>query len=109
MAPQNREACVSNVTEPLESFHLRWLARYFGDPGYLPLDEEDLRAFSRSADVVEARADQDLYREGEPATAAFLVRKGVVELRQYQARGALDGGAGRSRRCDRRRGDVPPA
>lgn len=64
------------------ALQLRWLARYFGNPNYLPLQEEDLEALARSADVVAVAADEVLYREGEQAEAAFFIREGEVELRQ---------------------------
>lgn len=67
---------------PLEIVHLRWLARSFGNPRYLPLSDEDLEVLARSADLVETRAGEAVYREGEPAEAAFLIRQGELELRQ---------------------------
>jgi CRP-like cAMP-binding protein len=60
--------------------HLAWLARSFGRPDYVPLDVEDLALLQKVAEPVSRYPGTHLFREGEPALAAFLVEKGEVDL-----------------------------
>lgn len=60
--------------------HLAWLARYFGRPDYLPLTPSDLDALAEAGEVITRYPGSHLFREGEPATYAFLVEKGDVSL-----------------------------
>lgn len=60
--------------------HLAWLARSFGRPDYLPLTVDDLTAITGAAEVVTRPVGSHLFREGEPAVAAYVVRDGEVEL-----------------------------
>lgn len=68
---------------------LAWLARYFGRSDYVPLSAQDLEALARASREVDI-SDGCLYREGEEAVAAFVIRAGPVELRR---------GRGQSYRC----------
>lgn len=60
--------------------HLAWLARSFGRPDYLPLTEEDARALIKVAEPVSRYTGSHLFKEGEPAEAAFLIESGQVDL-----------------------------
>lgn len=60
--------------------HLAWLARSFGRPGYTPLNGSDLETLLVSADLVSKYPGTHLFREGEHATAAFLIESGEVEV-----------------------------
>ncbi len=66
--------------------HLAWLARSFGRPDYLPLSPDDLKALAEAGDIVKKYPGTHLFKEGESATAAFLLREGEVDL----YRGATD-------------------
>lgn len=67
----------SNVAD---NQHLDWLARSFGRTGYAPLYPDDLETLQRVA-VKQSKFDRShLFREGEIATAAYVVVKGTVEL-----------------------------
>lgn len=68
--------------------HLAWLARSFGKPDYLPLSPGDLEALRDAAEIVKRYPGTHLFREGEEAQAAYLVREGTVDL--YRS-----GGSGR--------------
>ncbi|MGH8936745.1 MAG: Crp/Fnr family transcriptional regulator [Acidimicrobiia bacterium] len=61
-------------------FHLRWLARYFGRPDYLPLATSDVQSLARAGDVVHYETDTYLYREGQDAEATYIIQSGLVEL-----------------------------
>ena len=65
---------------PADQQHLAWLARSFGRPDYLPLSPEDLTTLSEAGDIVKKYPGTHLFNEGEPATAAYLVREGEVDL-----------------------------
>ncbi|MGH8946422.1 MAG: cyclic nucleotide-binding domain-containing protein, partial [Acidimicrobiia bacterium] len=60
--------------------HLAWLARSFDRADYLPLTAEDLEAIQSAARVVERYPGTHLFHEGTPAVAAFVIRRGQVEL-----------------------------
>lgn len=66
--------------------HLAWLARSFGRPDYLPLSPSDLEVLSRAGEIVSRYPGTHLFREGEAATAAYLIREGAVDL--YRGTGA---------------------
>lgn len=66
--------------------HIAWLARSFGRPDYLPLSPADLEALMTSAEMLTRYPRSHLFREGEAATAAFLIREGTVEL--YRGEGS---------------------
>lgn len=60
--------------------HLAWLARSFGRPDYVPLSPADLSLLERVATPVSRYPGTHLFREGEPADAAYLVERGDVDL-----------------------------
>ncbi len=60
--------------------HLDWLARSFGRPEYVPLTTADLEKLIRSAELVLKYPGTHLFKEGDDATAAFLVESGEVEI-----------------------------
>ncbi|MEX0757130.1 MAG: Crp/Fnr family transcriptional regulator [Acidimicrobiia bacterium] len=60
--------------------HLAWLARSFGRPDYLPLTASDLEVLAGSAELVKRFRGSHLFRQGEPAVAAYLVREGQVDI-----------------------------
>ena len=59
---------------------MAWLARSFGRPDYAPLTAADLETLLGSAEMLSKYPGTHLFREGEPATAAFLVESGDVEI-----------------------------
>jgi CRP-like cAMP-binding protein len=66
--------------------HFAWLARSFGRTDYLPLAPADLDALAGAGEYVDKYPGTHLFREGSDATAAFVIRKGRVEL--YRTRTA---------------------
>jgi CRP/FNR family transcriptional regulator, cAMP and macrophage regulator len=60
--------------------HLAWLARSFGRPDYLPLTTADLEVLAGCAELVKRFRGSHLFRQGEPAVAAYLVREGQVDI-----------------------------
>ncbi len=60
--------------------HFAWLARTFGRTDYLPLSPDDLRALSDAGEFVEKYPGTHLFREGQPAEAAYVVQRGTAEL-----------------------------
>lgn len=65
---------------PPENQHLAWLARSFGRPDYLPLTPEDLAVLAACAEPTLFRDGSHLFRQGERATAAYVIRDGEVDL-----------------------------
>jgi CRP-like cAMP-binding protein len=60
--------------------HLAWMARSFGRPDYLPLTGADLDALRAVAEAVSRYRGSHLFKEGEAATAAYLIGSGHVDL-----------------------------
>jgi CRP-like cAMP-binding protein len=60
--------------------HLAWLARSFGRPDYLPLTHNDVEALRSVAEPVSRYAGSHIFKEGESAVAAYLIRSGEVDL-----------------------------
>ncbi|HUG08370.1 MAG TPA: Crp/Fnr family transcriptional regulator [Acidimicrobiia bacterium] len=60
--------------------HLAWLARSFGRPDYLPLTADDVETLRNVAEPISRFTGSHLFREGEPAVAAYLIRGGEVDL-----------------------------
>ncbi len=60
--------------------HLAWLARSFGRPDYLPLTPDDLEVLAGVAELVKRFRGSHLFRQGEPAVAAYLIRDGQVDI-----------------------------
>ena len=67
-----------------EQQHHAWLARSFGRTDYLPLSESELSALASAGEHVEKYPGTHLFREGEEAHTAYVVRHGKVEL--YRSR-----------------------
>ena len=68
--------------------HFAWLARSFGRTDYLPLTPDDLQALSGAGEYVEKYPGTHLFREGSPATAAFVLQRGQVELYRNSTAGS---------------------
>lgn len=60
--------------------HLAWLARSFGRHDYLPLTPEDIETLKRVAEPISRFTGSHLFKEGEPAVAAYVIRTGEVDL-----------------------------
>jgi len=65
---------------PADQQHLAWLARSFGRPDYLPLSPADLEVLTRAGEIIKKYPGTHLFKQGEAATAAFLIREGEVDL-----------------------------
>lgn len=77
------------MTRIAEQQHLDWVARSFGRPDYAPLGPADVDLIRSIGELVSKYRGTHLFKEGEPAIAAFLIESGEVEL--YR-------GSGRDRR-----------
>ena len=60
--------------------HLAWLARSFGRSDYLPLTPDDIETLRNVAEPISRLTGSHLFKEGEPALAAFLIESGQVDL-----------------------------
>lgn len=60
--------------------HHAWLARSFGRTDYLLLTPDDLAALADAGTSVDKYPGTHLFREGEPADAAFVMQHGTAEL-----------------------------
>ncbi|MEX0827035.1 MAG: Crp/Fnr family transcriptional regulator [Acidimicrobiia bacterium] len=63
-----------------EDQHLAWLARSFGRPDYLPLTPGDIDTLKNVAEPISRFTGSHLFKEGEPAIAAYVIRSGEVDL-----------------------------
>jgi len=70
-----------------EHQHFAWLARSFGRTDYLPLAPSDLAALSNAGAYVEKYPGTHLFKEGTPASAAYVIQKGQVELYRTRSEG----------------------
>lgn len=70
----------SKSTASADQQHLAWLARSFGRPDYLPLARRDLELLADSGEVITRYPGTHLFREGDQATAAYLIQDGNVDL-----------------------------
>ena len=68
--------------------HHAWLARSFGRTDYLPLSESDLAAIDSAGEYIDKYPGTHLFKEGDESTAAFVIRKGKVELYRSRQSGA---------------------
>jgi CRP/FNR family transcriptional regulator, cAMP and macrophage regulator len=75
-----RLVLMTDLTEAAADQHLAWLARSFGRPDYLPLTANDLQVLSGVAEPVKRFRGSHLFRQGEPAVAAYLIREGEVDI-----------------------------
>lgn len=60
--------------------HLAWLARSFGRPDYLPLTRDDIETLKNVAEPISRFKGSHLFKESEPAAAAYVIRTGEVDL-----------------------------
>lgn len=70
-----------------EDQHFAWLARSFGRTDYLPLTPADLEALADAGSYVDKYPGTHLFKEGQDASAAFVVQRGEVELYRTRAAG----------------------
>jgi CRP-like cAMP-binding protein len=75
--------------DPAEEQHLAWLARSFGRTDYLPLSAGDLEALSGAGAFVDKYPGTHLFREGSDSDAAFVIRRGEIELFRSRKAGRL--------------------
>ncbi len=68
------------VVDSANQQHLAWLARSFGRPDYLPLSSEDLEMVAGAGESISKYPGTHLFKEGEPASSAFLISSGEVEI-----------------------------
>lgn len=68
------------VTRLAEQQHLDWLARSFGRPDYAPLSPADIESIRSVGEFISKYPGTHLFKEDEPADAAFLVESGEVEV-----------------------------
>lgn len=59
---------------------MAWLARSFGRPDYAPLSAADLETLVGSAEMISKYPGTHLFKQDDPALAAFLVESGEVEV-----------------------------
>lgn len=71
---------VDRVKHQADQQHMAWLARSFGRPDYAPLSAADLETLLGAAEMVSKYPGTHLFREGDDATAAFLIESGEVEV-----------------------------
>lgn len=71
---------MNRVQQQADQQHLAWLARSFGRPDYAPLVSDDLAVLVGSAELVAKYPGTHLFKEDEPATAAYLIEAGEVEI-----------------------------
>ncbi len=70
--------------------HLAWLARSFGRSDYLPLTPNDIETLRGVAEPITRSNRSHLFKEAEPALAAFLIKSGQVDLyRETSGRGRV--------------------
>lgn len=60
--------------------HLAWLARSFGRSDYLPLTPDDVEVLRNVAEPISRFTGSHLFKDGEPALAAYLIEFGQVDL-----------------------------
>ncbi|MDH3189235.1 MAG: Crp/Fnr family transcriptional regulator [Acidimicrobiia bacterium] len=68
------------MTDQADQQHMAWLARSFGRPDYAPLSAADLETLVGSAEMISKYPGTHLFKQDEPALAAFLVESGEVEV-----------------------------
>jgi len=60
--------------------HAAWLAKSLGRTDYLPLRPDDAVALADAGQLVDKYKGTHLFREGDLATACFIIEEGEVEL-----------------------------
>lgn len=68
------------MTARSDQQHLDWLARSFGRPDYAPLSVSDVELIRDVGELVSKFPGTHLFKEGDPADAAYLVESGEVEI-----------------------------
>ena len=68
------------MTRIADQQHLDWVARSFGRPDYAPLGPADVELIRSIGELISKYQGTHLFREGAPATAAYLIESGEVEL-----------------------------
>lgn len=79
---------MTNLNDVVGDQHMAWLARSFGRPDYLPLTADDLEVLAGCAELVSRYRGSHLFRQGDPANAAYLIREGEVDI--YRTHGGAD-------------------
>lgn len=60
--------------------HLTWIAKSFGRADYMPLGDADVNLLAKVGEPISKYPGTHLFKEGEEATNAYLVRSGEVDL-----------------------------
>lgn len=84
-----RSSAAEDAGSGRETQHLAWLARSFGRTDYLLLSPEDLGALAEAGTLIDKYPGTHLFREDEPAEAAYVIERGTVELYRGDRRGGL--------------------
>ncbi len=80
---------MTREASPSEIQHYAWLARSFGRTDYLLLSPADLAAIADAGTYVTKYPGTHLFHEGEASDAAYVIRKGQVELYRGDRSNAL--------------------
>jgi len=83
MRPQVAEPMVDQADQQ----HMAWLARSFGRADYAPLSTQDFESLVGVAEVVSKYPGAHLFREGDEASAVYLVESGQIEV--YRGEGSV--------------------
>jgi CRP/FNR family cyclic AMP-dependent transcriptional regulator len=79
-----KDSAATKAGEPVvtraDQQHMAWLARSFGGADYAPLSAQDLEALIGAAELVSKYPGAHLFREGEDASAVFLIESGELEV-----------------------------
>lgn len=86
MSDSDNRRPTPDTSSPPDVQHYAWLARSFGRTDYLLLTPDDLAALGDAGTYVTKSPGTHLFRENEPSTAAYVIRRGQVEL--YRGFGA---------------------
>lgn len=60
--------------------HAAWLAKRIGRTDYLPMRPDDAVALARTGTLIDKYKGTHLFREGDVASACFIIEEGEVEL-----------------------------
>jgi CRP-like cAMP-binding protein len=71
---------VAPVMDAVLDQHAAWLAKSLGRTDYLPLRPDDAVALADAGQLVDKYKGTHLFREGDLATACFIIEEGEVEL-----------------------------
>jgi CRP/FNR family transcriptional regulator, cAMP and macrophage regulator len=73
-------SCSAPSSTAADEQHLDWIARSFGRADYLPLERRDIELLTRVGEPVSKYPGTHLFKEGEEADSAYLLRSGEVDL-----------------------------